>query len=211
VKAEHQRPAVLLQPLEIPTWKWDDISMDFIVGLLHTQKENDSFWVIVDRFTKVAHFLPVKANYSVSRLAELYVENILKLHGAPRSIMSDRGPQFTAQFWKSLHASMGTELNYSTAFHPQTDGQTERVNQVLEDLLRACVLTYGSDWEKSLSYAEFSYNNSYQASLNMAPFEALYGRTCRTLLMWSEVRERTFFGPAAIVEAEENVARSKKI
>jgi IS30 family transposase len=151
VKAEHQRPAGLLQPLEIPTWKWDDISMDFIVGLPCTQKGNDSIWVIVDRLTKVAHFLPVKAKYSVSRLAELYVDNILKLHGAPRSIVSDRGPQFTAQFWKSLHASMGTELNYSTTFHPQTDGQTERVNQILEDLLRACVLTYESDWEKSLS------------------------------------------------------------
>jgi IS30 family transposase len=151
VKAEHQRPAGLLQPLEIPTWKWDDISMDFIVGLPCTQKGNDSIWVIVDRLTKVAHFLPVKAKYSVSRLAELYVDNILKLHGAPRSIVSDRGPQFTAQFWKSLHASMGTELNYSTTFHPQTDGQAERVNQILEDLLRACVLTYESDWEKSLS------------------------------------------------------------
>jgi hypothetical protein len=119
VKAEHQRPAGLLEPLEIPTWKWDDISMDFIVGLPRTQKGNDSIWVIVDRLTKVAHFLPMKTNYSVSRLAELYVYNILKLHGAPRSIVSDRGPQFTAQFWKSLHASMGTELNYSTAFHPR--------------------------------------------------------------------------------------------
>jgi hypothetical protein len=105
---------------------------------------------------------------------------------------------------------MGTKLNYSTAFHPQTDGQTERVNQVLEDSLRACMLTYGSDWEKSLSYAEFSYNNGYQASLKMAPFKALYGRKCRTPLMWSEVGERTFFGPAAIVEAEENVAKVRE-
>jgi hypothetical protein len=108
VKAEHQRPAGLLEPLEIPMWKWDDISMDFIMGLSRTQKGNDSIWVIVDRLTKVAHFLPVKANYSLSRLAELYVDKILKLHGAPRSIVSDKGPQFTAQFWKSLHASMGT-------------------------------------------------------------------------------------------------------
>jgi IS30 family transposase len=100
-KAEHQRPAGLLQQLEIPTWKWDDINMDFIVGLPCTQKGNDSIWVIVDRLTKVAHFLSVKTNYSMSRLAELYVDNILKLHGAPRSIVSDRGSQFTAQFWKS--------------------------------------------------------------------------------------------------------------
>jgi hypothetical protein len=95
VKAEHQRPASLLQPLEIPTWKWDDISMDFIVGFPHTQKVNDSIWVIFDRWTKVAHFLLVKANYSVSRLAELYVDNILKLHGTPRSILLDRGPELT--------------------------------------------------------------------------------------------------------------------
>jgi hypothetical protein len=94
---------------------------------------------------------------------------------------------------------MGTELNYSTAFHPQTNGQTERVNQVLEDLLRACVLTYGSDWEKSLSYAKFSYNNSYQASLKMAPFEALYGRKCQTLLMWSEVGGEPFSVPPPLL------------
>jgi hypothetical protein len=105
---------------------------------------------------------------------------------------------------------MGTDLHYSSAFHSQTDGQTERVNQVLEDLLRACVLTYGSDWEKSLSYAEFSYNNSFQASLKMAPFEALYGGKCQTPLIWSKVGERTFFGPATIVEAEENVAKVRE-
>jgi hypothetical protein len=105
---------------------------------------------------------------------------------------------------------MGTDLHYSSAFHPQTDGQTERVNQVLEDLLRACVLTYRPDWEKSLSYDEFSYNNNYQASLKMAPFEALYGRKCQTPLMWSGVGERTFFGPTTIVEAEENVAKVRE-
>jgi hypothetical protein len=100
--------------------------------------------------------------------------------------------------------------NYSSAFHPQIDGQTERVNQVLEDLSRACVLAYNTDWEKSLPYAEFSYNNSFQESLNMAPFEALYGRKCRTPLMWSKVGERTFFGPATIMEAEENVAKARE-
>src|SRR5579859_3085609 len=151
----HQRPAGLLKPLDIPVWKWDDISMDFVVGLPRTQKGNDAIWVIVDRLTKVAYFIPVKTTHSVSRLAELYIENILQLHGAPRSIVSDRGSQFTVRFWQSLHESIGTSLEYSSAFHPQTDGQTERVNQVLEDLLRACVLNYGTDWEKSLAYAEF--------------------------------------------------------
>jgi transposase InsO family protein len=155
----------------------------------------------------VAHFIPVKTTFETHKLAELYIDNILKLHGAPKSIVSDRGPQFTAQFWRSLHKAMGTNLHYSSTFHPQTDGQTERVNQVLEDLLRACVLTYCSDWEKSLSYAEFSYNNSYQASLKMAPFEALYDKKCRTPLMWSEVGERTFLGPTTIIEVEEYVAK----
>jgi hypothetical protein len=106
---------------------------------------------------------------------------------------------------------MGTELNYNTTFNPQTDGQMERVNQVLEDLLRACVLTYGSDWEKSPSYAEFLYNNGYRANLKMAPFEVLCGRKCRTPLMWSEVGERIFFGPATIVEAKKMLQRSERI
>ena len=210
VKAEHQKPAGLLQPLPIPVWKWDEIGMDFVVGLPRTQRGHDSIWVIVDRLTKVAHFIPVKVTYGGDKLAQLYVDNILKLHGIPSRIVSDRGPQFTARFWKSLHATLGTKLDYSSAYHPQTDGQTERVNQILEDMLRACVLTYGKDWEKSLSYAEFSYNNSYQTSLKMSPFEALYGRKCRTPLMWSEVGERCLYGPALIKEAEEHVAKVRE-
>jgi transposase InsO family protein len=166
--------------------------------------------VIVDELNKVAHFITVLEDYWLTKLVDLYIEHILRLHRVPRSIVSDRGSQFTAQFCKSLHGSLGTSLDYSSAFHPHTNGQTERVNQVLEDLLRACVLTYNTDWEKSLPYVEFSYKNSYQASLKMAPFEALYGRKCRTPLMWSEVGERTFFGPATIVEAEENVAKVRE-
>jgi len=185
VKVEHQRPAVLLEPLDILVWKWDDISMDFIVGLPRSQKGHDSIWVIVNRLTKVAHFIPVKIGYSVDKLAELYIDNVLRLHGAPKSIVSDRGPQFSAKLWKSFHKAMCTSLDFSTTFHPQTDGQTERVNQILEDLLRACVMTYGNDWEKSLSFAKFSYNNNHQASLKISPFETLYGKKCNTLLMWS--------------------------
>ncbi|WVZ83199.1 hypothetical protein U9M48_030369 [Paspalum notatum var. saurae] len=184
--------------------------MDFIVGLPRTPKGNDSIWVIVDRLTKSAHFIPVNTRFDTAKLAEIYVQNILRLHRAPLSIVSDRGPQFTTKFWKSLHKAMDTKLDYSTAYHPQTDGQTERVNQLLEDLLRACVLTYGPNWEASLPFAEFSYNNSYQASLGMSPFQALYGRQCRTPLMWEEAGERQFFGPAMFVEAAENVAKVKE-
>jgi hypothetical protein len=113
--------------------------------------------------------------------------------------------QFTSRFWRSFHENMNMKLNFSTAYHPQTDGQTERTNQVLEDMLRACALQHGGSWDKSLPYAEFSYNNSYQASLKMSPFEALYGRKCRTPLYWDQTGERQFSGPDLIQEAEEQV------
>jgi hypothetical protein len=108
-------------------------------------------------------------------------------------------------FWEKLHESPNTKLNFSSAYQPQIDGQTERTNQILEDMLRACALKHGGSWDKSLPYAEFSYNNSYQASLKMAPFEALYGRKCRTLLYWSEIGERQLFGVDIIREAEKQV------
>jgi hypothetical protein len=202
VAAKHQRQAGLLQPLKVPAWKWEEISMDFIVGLPRTRDGYDSIWVIVDMLTKVAHFIPVKTTYSGAQLAELYMSRIVCLHGLPKKIVSDRGTQFTSRFWKRLHESMDTKLNFSSAYHPQTDGQTERTNQVLEDMLRACALKHGISWDKSLPYAEFSYNNNYQASLKMAPFEALYGRKCRTPLYWNQTRESQVFGLEIIQDAE---------
>ena len=161
--------------MPIPEWKWDKLGMDFITGLPRTKSGYDSIWVVVDRLTKVAHFIPVKTTYTSAKLAKIYMTRIVCLHGAPRTIVSDRGTQFTSKLWYQLHQTLGTRLEFSTAFHPQTDGQTERVNQILEDMLRARALDYGSSWDDNLPYAEFSYNNSYQASLKMAPFEALYG------------------------------------
>jgi hypothetical protein len=190
VKAEHQRPTGLLYPLKIPEWKWEEIGMDFITGLPSTQKGYDAIWVIVDRLTKVAHFIPVKTTYKESQLAELYMAWIMSLHGVPKKIVSDRGSQFTSRFWKSFHEKMDKKLKFSSAYHPQTDGQTERTNQVLEDMLRACALQHGSSWDKSLPYAEFSYNNSYEASPKMSPFKAVYGRKCRTPLYWDQTGER---------------------
>ncbi|WVZ97385.1 hypothetical protein U9M48_042927, partial [Paspalum notatum var. saurae] len=194
VKAEHQRPAGLLQPLKIPEWKWEEISMDFIVGLPRTQKGYNSIWVVVDRLTKVAHFIPVNTTYSGARLAELYISRIVCLHGVPKRIISDRGSQFTSRFWEQLHDSLDSKLRFSTAYHPQTDGQTERTNQILEDMLRACAIQYGTSWDKSLPYAEFSYNNSYQASLKKSPFEAPYGEG-----------EKQVFGPDLIKDAEQQI------
>jgi transposase InsO family protein len=162
----------------VPEWKWEEIAMDFIVGLPRTQSGYDSIWVIVDRLTKLAHFIPVKITYSRPQLAELYISRIVCLHGVPKKIVSDRGMHFTLRFWERLNEALDTQLRFSSAYHPQTDGQTERVNRILEDLLRACALQYGRSWDKNLSYAEFSYNNNYQESLKMAPFEMLYGRMC---------------------------------
>jgi transposase InsO family protein len=165
------------------------------MGLPRTQSGYDSIWVIVDRLTKVAHFILVKTTYSGPQLAELYMSRIVYLHGVPRKIVSDRGTQFTSRFWERLHEAFDTQLHFSSTYHPQTDGQTERVNQILEDMLRACALQYGRRWDKSLPYAKFSYNNSYQESLKMVPFEMLYGRRCRTPLFWNEMGERRVFGP----------------
>jgi hypothetical protein len=207
VKAIHLKAAGPLQSLPIPTWKWEDISMDFIVGLPRTAKGYDSIWVIVDRLTKIAHFLPVKTVHPVVVYAQLYIARILSLHGVPKTIVSDRGPQFISKFWEELHKSLGTKLLHSSAYHPQTSGQTERVNQILEDMLRACVLDFSQKWDECLPLAEFSYNNSYQESIKMASFEALYGRRCRTPLSWSEPGERYFFRPDLVKETEEKVQR----
>jgi transposase InsO family protein len=196
-----------LQFLPIPTWKWEDISMDFIVGLLRTAKGFDSIWVIIDRLTKIAHFLPVKVKYTLSTYVELYIARILSLHGVPKTMVSDRGPQFISKFWEELHKSLGTKFLHSSAYHPQTSGQTERVSQILEDMLQACVLEFPQKWIECLPLAEFSYNNSYQESIKMAPFEALYGRRCRTPLNSSEPGERWVFRPDMVKEMEEKVQR----
>ncbi|KAL5836129.1 hypothetical protein ACOSQ4_015626 [Xanthoceras sorbifolium] len=205
VKAEHQVPSGLLQPIAIPEWKWDRITMDFVTGLPLTRSKHDAVWVIVDRLTKSAHFLPVRTDYSLDRLAELYIREIVRLHGVPVSIISDRDPRFTSRFWKKFQEALGTRLSFSTAFHPQTDGQSERVIQVLEDMLRSCVIEFEGSWADHLPLIEFAYNNSYQSSIAMAPYEALYGRKCRTPLCWTELGEDRLVGPDLIRQTEEKV------
>jgi hypothetical protein len=189
----------------VPEWRWEEIAMDFIVDLPRTQSGYDTIWVIVDRLTKVAHFIPMKTINSGPQLVELYMLRIVCLHGVPRKSVSDRGTQFTSKFWERLHETLDTQLCFSSAYHPQTDGQTERVNQILEDMLRACAMQYGRSWDKSLLYAKFSYNNSYQESLKMTPFEMLYGHRCRTPLFWIEAGEQRVFGPDILQEAKKQV------
>jgi IS30 family transposase len=129
-----------LQPLQIPQWKWDEIGMDFIVGLPRIRDGYDSISIVVDRLTKTAHFIPVKTSYSSAVLAELYMSRIVCLHGVPKKIVFDQGTQFTSHFWQQLHEALGTHLNFSSAYKTQTNGRTERTNQILEDMLRACAL-----------------------------------------------------------------------
>ena len=135
--------------------------MDFVVGLPHTRAGFDAIWVIINRLTKSAHFLPVRTKFSLDRLAELYINEIVKLHGVPVTIVSDRDPRFTSRFWPKLQRALGTTLHFSTAFHPQSDSQSERTIQTLEEKLWACVLKFKDSWVDHLSSVEFDYNNSY--------------------------------------------------
>ncbi|WVZ84383.1 hypothetical protein U9M48_031421 [Paspalum notatum var. saurae] len=161
--------------------------------------------VIIDRFTKSAHFIPVKTTYRVKQYAELYISRMVYLHGVPQTITSDRGSLFVSRFWEQLQTALETNLIHRSAYHPQTSGQVERVNQILEDMLRVCALTYSTKWDECLPLAEFAYSNSYQKSLEIAPFEALYGRRCRTPLKWSELGERVTFGSDLVTQVEEQV------
>ena len=176
-----------------------------MVGLPVTGRKHDSVWVVVDRLTKSAHFLPVRTNYSLDKLAKLYIKEIVWLYGIPVSIISDKDPRFTSRFWGQLQVALGTRLNFSTTFHHQTDGQSERVIKVLEDMLRRCVIDYEGSWDRHIPLVEFVYNNSFQLSIGMTPYEALYGRKCRTSMCWTELGEKKIISLGLIQETEENV------
>ncbi|GJV18445.1 putative reverse transcriptase domain-containing protein [Tanacetum coccineum] len=210
VKAEHQRPSGLLQQPKIPEWKWEHITMDFVMGLPRTSSGYDSIWVIVDRLTKSAHFLPMKKTDSMEKLTRQYLKEVVVGHGVTgvRSVQ-DRGYRFASGFWRSLQNALGTNLNMSTAYHPEMDGQSERTIQTLEDMLRACVIDFGGSWDRHLPLVEFSYNNSYHASIKAAPFEALYGRKCRSPVCWSEVGDSQLTGPELIRETTEKIIQIK--
>ncbi|KAI3822522.1 hypothetical protein L1987_10113 [Smallanthus sonchifolius] len=219
VKAEHQRPSGLLEQPEIPVWKWENLAMDFITKLPRTSSGYNSIWAIIDCLTKSARFLPIREDYRIEKLARIYIDEIVSRHGVPLNIIFDRDAWFTSRFWQSLQTALGRRLDLSTAYHPQTDGQTKRTIQTLEDMLRACVIDFGGNWDSNLSLIEFSYNNSHHTSINMAPFEALYGRKFRSPICWNEIGEAQITGPELIQETSDKiiqirdnirVARSRK-
>ncbi|GJR19701.1 putative reverse transcriptase domain-containing protein [Tanacetum coccineum] len=209
VKAEYQKPSGLLVQPKIPKWKWENITMDFMTKLPKTESGQDMIWVIVDRLTKSAHFLPAKENDSMEKLTRQYLKEVVSRHGVPVSIISDRDGRFVSQFWQSLQEAFGTQLDMSTAYHPETDGQSERTIQTLEDMLRACVIDFGKGWDRHLPLIEFSYNNSYHTSIKAAPFEALYGRKCRSPVCWAEVGDAQLTGPEIVRETTEKIIQIK--
>ncbi|GKC38177.1 putative reverse transcriptase domain-containing protein [Tanacetum coccineum] len=187
VKVEHQRPSGLLVQPGIPQWKWDNITMDFITKLPKSSQGYDTIWVIVDRLTKSAIFLPMRETDPMKRLARMYLKE------------------------RSLQKALGTSLDMSTAYHPQTDGQSERTIQTLEDMLHACVNDFGNGWVNLLPLVEFSYNNSYHASIKVTPFEVLYGRKCRLPVCWAEVEEVQLTGPEIVQDTTEKVSPWKGV
>ncbi|GJT75953.1 reverse transcriptase domain-containing protein [Tanacetum coccineum] len=210
VKAEHQKPSGLLQQPEIPKWKWENITMDFIVKLPRTRSGHDAIWVIVDRLTKSAHFLAVHEDFKTEKLARLYINEIVARHGVPVSFISDRDSHFTSRLWQSLQKALGTRLDLSIAYHPETDGQSERTIQTLEDMLRACAINFGGNWDTHRPLVEFSYNNSYHTIVECALFEALYGRKCRMPIAWAEVGESQLIGPEILQETTDKIVQIKE-
>ncbi|GKE22052.1 putative reverse transcriptase domain-containing protein, partial [Tanacetum coccineum] len=168
-----ERPSGLLQQPENTEWKWERITMDFITKLPRTGNRHDAIWVIVDKLTKSAHFLPIREEFRMDRLARLYLNEIVASHGVPILIISYRDSRFTSRFRQSMQEALGTHLDMSMTYHPQTDGQSERTIQTLEDTLMACVMDFGGCWDVYLLLVEFFYNNSYHSSVRCAPFEAL--------------------------------------
>ncbi|GJU29599.1 putative reverse transcriptase domain-containing protein [Tanacetum coccineum] len=210
VKAEHQRPSGLLVQPEIPEWKWDNITMDFVTKLPKTSQGYDTIWVIVDRLTKSAIFTPMRETDPLDKLARMYLKEVVTRHGIPVSIICDRDPRFASNFWRSLQNALGTNLDMSTAYHPQTDGQSESTIQTLEDMLRASVIDFRKGWVNHLPLVEFSYNNSYHASIKAEPFEALYGRKCSSRVCWTEVGEAQILDPELIQVTTEKIVQIKQ-
>nr|GEV57139.1 hypothetical protein [Tanacetum cinerariifolium] len=187
----------------------ENVTIDFVTGLPRTPSGYDSIWVIMDRLTKSAHFLLKKKTGSIEKLTELYLKEIVCRHGVPMSVISDRDNLCTSRFWVSLQKALRTQLDLSTTYHPGSNRQSERTIQTLEDMLRACVIDFGSSWDKHLSLVEFSYNNSYHASIKTALFEAVYGRKCRSPICWSKVGESQLTGLELVRETMERIVQIK--
>ncbi|GKB13486.1 putative reverse transcriptase domain-containing protein, partial [Tanacetum coccineum] len=196
--------------VKIPQWKWENITMDFITKLPKTMTGQDTISVIVDRLTKSAYLLSIRENDPMEKLKRLYLKKVVSRHGVPISIIFDRDGRFTSYFWQSLQKALGTRLDMSIAYHPQNDGQSKRTIQALEDMLHTCVIDFEKSWDRNFSLIQFSYNNSYHTSIKAAPFEALYGRKCRSPVGWAEVGDSQLTGPEIVHETTKKIIQIKK-
>jgi hypothetical protein len=204
VEDEHRHPVGLLQPHSILELKWEVILIDFIVGLSLTRRRHDSIFLVFDTLTKSAHFIPVHTMYQALDIARVFISEIVRLHGVPNRIISDHGSVFIGQFWTSFQDALGTQLNFSTAYHPETDDQTERMNQILEKMLCMYMMDQQKSWEEFFPLVKFAYN-SYQSTIKMELFEFLYRRPCRTPLSWDRLEDRVLVGLEVIQEMEERM------
>ncbi|GJV56628.1 putative reverse transcriptase domain-containing protein [Tanacetum coccineum] len=189
---------------------YDNITIDFITKLPRTSSGYDTIWVIIDQLTKSAHFLLLRENDCMDKLTRLYLKAVVMRHGIPVSIICDCNGRFTSNFWRLFQKALGTRLDMSTAYHPQTDRQSKRTIQTLEDMLRACVIDFGKGWDRHLPLIKFSYNISH-TSIKVAPFEALYGQKCRSPVCWAEVGDAQLTGPQIIHETTEKIIQIKSI
>nr|GEZ93619.1 putative reverse transcriptase domain-containing protein [Tanacetum cinerariifolium] len=210
VKAKHQKPSGLLVQPKIPEWKWDNITMDFVTKLPKSSQGYDTIWVIIDRLTKSAIFTPIREIDPMDKIARIYLKEVVTRHGILVSIINVRDPRFASNFWRSLQNALGTRMDMSTAYHPKTDGQSERTIQTLKDMLCACAIDFRKGWVNHLPLVEFSYNNSYYATIKAAPFEALYGRKCCSPICWTEVGGAQILGPELIQETIEKIVHIKQ-
>jgi hypothetical protein len=189
VKNDHHHPTGLLQPHDVPMSKWEIISMDFVVGFTLTLLRHNPILVIVEKLTKSAHFILVRDTYDVIDVARFFISEVICLHGLPKKIILDRNSWFSSKFWTSLQSTLETQLSLSITYHPKMDGKIERVNQVMEDMIRMYVMDNQTHWEKYLPLVEFTYNNNFHSSIGMPPYEALYGRPCMTSLSWERLAD----------------------
>jgi hypothetical protein len=210
VKYDHRHPTSLLQPLPILEKKWEVVTIVFITKLTKITRQHDSIMIVVDKLTKDAHFVPVKMTHTTTNIVEIYMREIARLHGIPKAIVLDRDMKFTSNLWRGLFKGFGMNLNFSATYHPWSDGKIERINQVIEDMLRMYVMDKPSKWEDHLHLVDFSYNNGYQDSLNMSPFEALYGRKCNTPVIWDNLTDIIVFGPELIKDMEDQMVKIKQ-
>ena len=203
----HGSNAGLYIPLPIPTAPWEDVSMDFVLGLPRTQRGKDSIMVVADCFSRMAHFVPCTKTMDATHVAYLYFGEIVKLHGVPKTITSDRDAKFLSHFWRTLWRKMGTRLQFSTSHHPQTDGQTEVVNRSLGALIRALIKKNLKAWDLLLPQAEFAYNRSISQTTGCSPFEIVYGKNPITPLDLVPLKRNANFSG----EADERAKYIKKL